>query len=321
MKVNSISTHYVNQKQRTKLPQNNVNFGKIVAQVANDSFAPQVKKGLNLFMDYMRNLSKSAINGDKKSIKKLTGLIGKDATQGILENATAYTNQTKQVTKALPLSGHGTRGAEIRNMITNALGIPQTNKTDLILPAIIGNHKGKDIYLTTANNELLHMMEAKALSPFEKIDWITTAISEGDATVLVKGLELGKISKRKPLLFTYTDDVGTKGYKDYTELLKRYKEIGGASTKTKTISRGFLAPKTQAEGKLGVFLPQNDAFKVIEKPKMADMAIVKSDKVQTNIGKTLITPAGLDYIDGKRISDPISLTKDDFNFSSSSTRR
>jgi hypothetical protein len=196
MKINPIQGHNYGLKNSTQRVQpQNLAFGKVVTQVADDSFAPLVKKGLNRFMNYMRELAKQAVSGNEDSQKKLASLIGQDATSEILKDAKGYTNKTKQVTKALPLSGHGTRGAEIRNMVTDSLGLPRTNKTDLPLPAVIGQYKGKDIHLTTANNELLHMMEAKTLSPFERLNHITTKASEGDATVLIEGLKSGKISK------------------------------------------------------------------------------------------------------------------------------
>ncbi len=314
MKIYPIQGHnYGLQNSNRKVQQQNLSFGKVVTQVAEDSFAPLVKKGLNRFMNYMRELATQAVSGSEDAQKKLTSLIGQDATSEIVRDAKAYTNRTKQITKALPLSGHGTRGSEIRNTVTDALNLPRTNKTDLPLPAVIGRHKGKDIYLTTANNELLHMMEAKTLSPFERLDHITTKASEGDATVLIEGLKSGKISRRKPVLFTYTDDVGTKGYQDYSELTKRYKEVGGAKSPYNVISRGYMATKQEAAGTLGTFLPEGKAFAVYEKPSLEQLnQFLPGDQmVMTNIGKTLFTPKGLADIDARRIADPMSLTKMD----------
>jgi hypothetical protein len=157
------------------------------------------------------------------------------------------------------------------------------------------------------------MMEAKTLSPFERLAHITTKTSEGDATVLIEGLKSGQISKRKPVLFTYTDDVGTKGYQDYSELIRRYRETGGSKSPFNVISRGYQATKQEAAGTLGTFLPEGKAYAVYEKPSLDQLnQFLPGDQmVMTNIGKTLFTPKGLADIDARRIADPMSLTKMD----------
>ena len=181
---------------------------------------------------------------------------------------------------------------------------------DVPLPAIIGKAAdGEKIYLTTANNELLHMMEAGQLSPFEKIHTIRTEVSDGDATVLVEGLKKGIIPTDRPALFSYTDDVGTKGHEDYAELIRRFKELGSESP-VEVISRGYLETQEKAAGTLGTFLPDGKGFKVFEKPSIETLGehLAPEEKVMTNIGKTLFTPKGLqeikDRIPAGGVNDP-----------------
>ncbi|UKI41817.1 MAG: hypothetical protein L6V95_01900 [Candidatus Melainabacteria bacterium] len=87
----------------------------------------------------------------------------------MVSNREEYTKTTDALAdKALLLSGQGSRCAEIRKSITDKLGIDETNKTIMPLPAILGEDKEGPVYLTTSNNELLHMMQAQVLSPDEK---------------------------------------------------------------------------------------------------------------------------------------------------------
>ncbi len=296
--VNNYSMNGVNRNQN-QVKKNDVQFTALVTQTAVDSYAPLVEKGIGRFMDYMKDLTMQAVNKNGGAMEQLKKLIGSTSAEALVKNPQAYTEALdKQATKLLPLSGQGTRGAEIRNKITNQLGIPNTNKTDVPLPAIIGKAAdGEKIYLTTANNELLHMMEAGQLSPFEKIHTIRTEVSDGDATVLVEGLKKGIIPTDRPALFSYTDDVGTKGHEDYSELMKRFKELGSDSP-VEVISRGYLEAKEKAAGVLGTFVPKGKFFAVEEKPKMEllNELIPNDNMVMTNIGKNLFPPKGLEEI-------------------------
>ena len=289
--VNSYSTNRLNKNQNNQgVRKNDIQFTALVAQVAEDSYAPLVKKDVTTFLDYMKDLALKASAKNAEAIKQLKNLIGSDATAEIVKDAEGYTERLdKQSTKLSPLSGLGTRGEKIRNQISSTLDMPPTQKADVPLPAIIGEDaEGKPIYLTTGVNELLHMMEAKQLSPLEEVHWITTEKSDGDATVLIEGLKQGLIPTDRPALFSYTDDVGTKGYEDYSKLMERYNELGKNSP-VEVISRGYLASKEDAAGKLGTFLPNPDgSFAVYEKPSLETLneLLPNEDTVLTNIGKT-----------------------------------
>lgn len=300
--VNNYSANSVNKNQNNGVRKNDVQFGALVIQTASDSYATLVEKGINRFMNYMKDLTIQAVNKNAGAFDQLKKLIGTDAASTLVKAPLSYTETLdKQSTKLLPLSGQGTRGAEIRNKITSSLGLPSTNKTDVPLPAVIGKATdGSEIHLTTANNELLHMMEAKQLSPFEKIETIRTDVSDGDATVIVEGLKRGVIPTDRPALFSYTDDVGTKGFEDYSELMKKYKELGKDSS-VEVISRGYLEAQEKAAGVLGTFLPDGKGFKVFEKPNIETLRehLAPEEKVMTNIGKTLFTPKGLQEIQSR----------------------
>ncbi len=313
--VNNYSVNGVNRNQN-QVRKNDVSFRALVTQTAVDSYAPLVEKGIGRFMDYMKDLTMQAVNKNGGAMEQLKKLIGSTSAEALVKNPQAYTEALdKQATKLLPLSGQGSRGAEIRNKITSQLGIPNTNKTDVPLPAVIGKAAdGEKIYLTTANNELLHMMEAGQLSPFEKIHTIRTDVSDGDATVLVEGLKKGIIPTDRPALFSYTDDVGTKGHEDYSELMKRFKELGSDSP-VEVISRGYLETQEKAAKTLGTFLAEDENkvfFKVFEKPELETLRehLGPDEKVMTNIGKTLFTPKGLEEIKSRipagGVNDPVN---------------
>ena len=307
MKIQTISsTNFVQKNTNVKSKKANPSFGKLIPQVSKDSQSEQVKKATMRFITFMRNLTTKA-QSDKNSQALLKNLIGAKATNELVTNRKEYTQKTDALAdKALPLSGQGTRGAEIRKSITDQLGIEETNKTIMPLPAILGEDEEGPVYLTTSNNELLHMMQAQVLSPDEEVSIIETEKSDGDATVLVEGLKQGIISKEKPLLFTYTDDVGSHGEEDYESLIKEYEKIKNDSN-VKVISRGYVATKEETKDKLGAFFPNADgkSYYVVEKPRIdeLDKALGENDEVLTNIGKTLFTPLGLEEI-ASRLGDP-----------------
>ncbi|OLA94050.1 MAG: hypothetical protein BHW64_05465 [Candidatus Melainabacteria bacterium LEY3_CP_29_8] len=317
MKIHAISnTNFVQRSENVKFKKANPSFGKLIPQVSKDSQSEQVKKATMRFITFMRNLTTKA-QSDKNSQALLKNLIGEKATNELVTNRKEYTQKTDSLAdKALPLSGQGTRGAEIRKSITDQLGIEETNKTIMPLPAILGEDEEGPVYLTTSNNELLHMMQAQVLSPDEEISIIETEKSDGDATVIVEGLKQGKISVEKPLLFTYTDDVGSNGEEDYESLIKEYEKMKNDSY-VKVISRGYVATKEETDSKLGAFFPNADgkSYYVFEKPTIdeLDEALGENDEVLTNIGKTLFTPSGLKEI-ASRLGDPQkedTLKKDD----------
>lgn len=316
MKIRNVSNLDFYQKNTVSKPKSkNQSFGKLIPQVSKDSQSEQVKKSILRFMNFMKNLSNQAkVNPNSKV--HLENLIGKAATKELVINKEEYTQKTDTMAdKALPLSGQGSRGAIIRKSITSQLGVEETNKTIMPLPAIIGEDEDGPIYLTTSNNELLHMMQAQVLSPFEDITIIETEKSDGDATVVIEGLKKGIIGK-KPLLFTYTDDIGSKGEEDYASLINEYEKVKNNSN-VRIISRGYVATKEETEGKLGAFFPNADgkSYRVVEKPTMDELneALGTNNEVMTNIGKTLFTPSGLQEI-ASRLGDPKkedTLKKDD----------
>ena len=300
--VNNYAANGLNKNQNNGVRKNDVQFTALVTQTAADSYAPLVEKGISRFMSYMRDLTMQAVNKNSDAFSQLKKLIGTDSATALVKDPEGYTQLLdRKSTKLLPLSGQGTRGAEIRDKITSSLGLPATNKTDVPLPAVIGKAAdGTEIHLKTANNELLHMMEAGQLSPFEKIETIRTDVSDGDATVIIEGLKKGIIPTDRPALFSYTDDVGTKGFEDYSELMKRYEALG-ADSPVEVISRGYLETQEKAAGVLGTFLPDGKGFKVFEKPDIGTLQehLQPDEKVMTNIGKTLFTPAGLQEIQSR----------------------
>ncbi len=308
--VNNYSANKANglNRNQNQARKNDVSFRALTVQVAKDSFAPVVQKDVARFLDYMRNITIQAINKNAGAFDSLKKLIGSDTATAAVKDPAGYTKACENIAeKVSPQSGYGRRGEEIRNMITNALDKPATQKANVPLPAIIGKGAdGENIYLTTGINEILHMMEAKVLSPLEKTNWIVTDKSDGDATVVIEGLKRGIFSTDKPLLFTYTDDVGTKGFEDYSKLIERYKELG-ADSPVEVITRGFLATKEQAAGKLGTFLPNADgkSYAVHEKParEVIDKLAPEQEQVMTNIGKTLFTPKGLKEIESRIPAD------------------
>lgn len=316
--VNSYSANGLNRNQNNGVRKNDVQFGALVAQTAADSFGPLVQKNVNRFMEYMRNLTMQAVNKSGDATEKLRQLIGSDAANALIKNPEKYTQALDEsVTKLSPLSGLGTRGEKIRNTITDTLGMAPTHKADVPLPAIIGKDAEGEIYLTTGINELLHMMQAKLLSPFEQLHWISSKTSDGDAQVLVEGLQKGLIPTDRPAIFSYTDDVGTAGHLDYSKLMERFGELGENSP-VKVISRGYEATKDAAAGKLGTFLPNPDgSFAVYEKPSMETLneLLPNENTVLTNIGKTLFTPKGIQDVQSRIPADglaqPSSLTKMD----------
>lgn len=244
-------------------------------------------------------------------------MVGEKATQQLVSNREEYAKTTDVLAdKALPLSGQGSRCAEIRKSITDQLGIDETNETIMPLPAILGEDKEGPVYLTTSNNELLHMMQAQVLSPDEKVEIIETEKSDGDATVLVEGLKQGIIKGDKPVLFTYTDDVGYYGDKDYSSLITEYKKLKD-DLNVSVITHGYVATKEETREKLGAFFPNEDgkSFRVVEKTDINKLNAVLGDKdeVMTNNGKTLFTPTGLQEI-ASRLGDQVkkdTLKKDD----------
>lgn len=312
--INGANFSYKNVNSRSKNA--NPSFGKLIPQVAKDSQSEQVKKATLRFIKFMRNLTIKA-QSDKQSRNLLQNLVGEKATQQLVTNREEYAKKTDALAdKALPLSGQGSRGAEIRKSITDQLGIEETNKTIMPLPAILGEDEEGPVYLTTSNNELLHMMQAQVLSPDEEVEIIETEKSDGDATVLVEGLKQGIIKGDKPVLFTYTDDVGSQGEADYSSLMAEYKKVKDDSN-VSVITRGYVATKEETDGKLGAFFPNEDgkSYRVVEKPTMyqLDKALGTTNEVMTNIGKTLFTPAGLQEI-ASRLGDPQkedTLKKDD----------
>ena len=317
MKVNAISsTNYVQKNVDLKSKKTSPSFGKLVPQVAKDSQSEQVKKATLRFITFMRKLTTKA-QSDKNSQALLQNLVGKEAANELVTNREAYAKKTDAIAdKALPLSGQGTRGAEIRKSLTDQLGIEETNKTIMPLPAILGEDEEGPLYLTTSNNELLHMMQAQVLSPDEEVSIIETEKSDGDATVLVEGLKKGILSEKKPVLFTYTDDVGSNGEEDYKSLIKEYEKVKNDSN-VHVISRGYVATKEETADKLGAFFPNSDgrSYHVVEKPSMKELnkSLGENDEVMTNIGKTLFTPSGLQEI-ASRLGDPQkedTLKKDD----------
>lgn len=318
MQISSIAVQ--NRPTRSKAqkqshPQkNNIAFKGIVTDVAKDSHSKEVLKTFNHFIDFMKETVTKAANNDGKSKKLLQNLIGKPASDAITKDVNAFTKEADKSTKAIPLSGLGKRGAPIRNAITDTLGKPQTHKATLPLPAVLGEHKGEKVYLNTVNAEVLNMMKAKTLSPFEKLDVIKSDESKGDLTVIVKGLEEEVIPTDKPVLFTYTDDISTNGHKDYANLLAAANKEPKDS-KVKIISAGFEATKKETEGKLGAFFPNGDgSFRVVEKPSMEQLneALGEGDKkVFTNVGKTLFMPEGLKDIKQRNATKPESLMKKD----------
>lgn len=317
MKINAInSVNYSQKNTNIKLRKSNQSFGKLIPQVSKDSQSDQVKKATMRFITFMRNLTTKA-QSDKNSQKLLQNLVGKEAADKLVTNREEYAKKTDALAdKALPLSGQGSRGAAIRKSITDQLGIEETNKTIMPLPAILGEDEEGPVYLTTSNNELLHMMQAQVLSPDEEVSIIETEKSDGDATVLVEGLKKGIISGEKPVLFTYTDDVGSHGEEDYASLINEYEKVKN-DPNVRIISRGYVATKEETEGKLGAFFPNADgkSYRVVEKPTMDELnkALGSNNEVMTNIGKTLFTPSGLQEI-SSRLGDPIkedTLKKDD----------
>ena len=303
--INGANFSYKNLNFRSKKA--NTSFGKLIPQVAKDSQSEQVKKATLRFINFMRNLTTKA-QSNKESQKLLKNLVGEKATQQLVSDREEYAKTTDILAdKALPLSGQGSRCAEIRKSITDQLGIDETNETIMPLPAILGEDKEGPVYLTTSNNELLHMMQAQVLSPDEKVEIIETEKSDGDATVLVEGLKQGIIKGDKPVLFTYTDDVGYYGDKDYSSLITEYKKLKD-DLNVSVITHGYVATKEETREKLGAFFPNADgkSYQVCEKPKMDKLNAVLGDKdeVMTNIGKTLFTPAGLQEI-ASRLGDPV----------------
>ena len=312
--INGANFSYKNVNSRSKNA--NPSFGKLIPQVAKDSQSEQVKKATLRFIKFMRNLTIKA-QSDKQSRNLLQNLVGEKATQQLVTNREEYAKKTDALAdKALPLSGQGSRGAEIRKSITDQLGIEETNKTIMPLPAILGEDEEGPVYLTTSNNELLHMMQAQVLSPDEEVEIIETEKSDGDATVLVEGLKQGIIKGDKPVLFTYTDDVGSHGEADYSSLMAEYEKVKD-DPNVSVITRGSVATKEETAWKLGAFFPNEDgkSYRVVEKPTMdqLDKALGTTNEVMTNIGKTLFTPAGLQEI-ASRLGDPQkedTLKKDD----------
>lgn len=309
MKINAVngvnySQKNVNLKSKKAA---NPSFGKLIPQVAKDSQSEQVKKATMRFINFMRNLTTKA-QSDKNSQDLLKNLVGEKTTDKLVTNREEYAKKTDAIAdKALPLSGQGTRGAEIRKSITDQLGIEETNKTIMPLPAILGEDEEGPVYLTTSNNELLHMMQAGVLSPDEEVSIIETEKSDGDATVLVEGLKQGIISGEKPVLFTYTDDVGSHGEEDYSSLMTEYEKVK-QDPNVSVLTRGYVATKKETEKKLGAFFPNADgkSYCVVEKPTMDELnkALGSNNEVMTNIGKTLFTPTGLQEI-ASRLGDPI----------------
>lgn len=295
--INGANFSYKNLNSRSKKA--NPSFGKLIPQVAKDSQSEQVKKATLRFINFMRNLTTKA-QSDKNSRNLLQNLVGEKATQQLVTNREEYAKKTDALAdKALPLSGQGSRGAEIRKRITDQLGVEETNKTIMPLPAILGEDEEGPVYLTTSNNELLHMMHAQVLSPDEEVEIIETEKSDGDATVLVEGLKQGIIKGDKPVLFTYTDDVGSHGEEDYSSLMTEYEKVK-VSSNVSVITRGYVATKEETADKLGAFFPNEDgqSYRVVEKPTMEqlDKTLGENNAVMTNIGKTLFTPSGLQEI-------------------------
>lgn len=307
---NSASQNYQTKNRKNK-PQN-VAFKRIVAEIAKDSQDVRVEKNVRQFFAFMKKTVKQAQSGDKDANKLLKGLIGKDAAKELVQNRKGYTKKTDETTKLIPLSGLGTRGAEIRNTVTGALGMKDTHKATMPLPAVLGKHNGRPVRLNTVTNEFLHMMQAKILSPFEKLDFIKSEKSDGDLSVVVKGIKKGLVPTNKPAVLTYTDDIGSHGHKDYVNLVRAAKKEKPNSD-TEIISVGFLATKEETAGKLGTFLPEGGAFKVFEKPSMEKLneLVPGEQKIMTNIGKTLFMPKGLQNIEHRAAVNPISLTKMD----------
>lgn len=258
--INGANFSYKNVNSKSKKA--NTSFGILIPQVAKDSQSEQVKKATLRFINFMRNLTTKA-QSNKESQKLLKNLVGEKATQQLVSNREEYAKTTDALAdKALLLSGQGSRCAEIRKSITDQLGIDETNKTIMPLPAILGEDKEGPVYLTTSNNELLHMMQAQVLSPDEKVEIIETEKSDGDATVLVEGLKQGIIKGNKPVLFTYTDDVGSYGDKDYSSLITEYKKLKD-DLNVSVITHGYVATKEETREKLGAFFP-NDRQKIFQ---------------------------------------------------------
>ena len=113
--VNSYSTNRLNKNQNNQgVRKNDIQFTALVAQVAEDSYAPLVKKDVTTFLDYMKDLALKASAKNAEAIKQLKNLIGSDATAEIVKDAEGYTERLdKQSTKLSPLSGLGTRGEKI----------------------------------------------------------------------------------------------------------------------------------------------------------------------------------------------------------------
>jgi hypothetical protein len=307
---NSAAQNYRAKNQRNKTQ--DIAFKRIVAEVAKDSQDVRVEKNVKQFFAFMRKTVRQAQAGDKKANKTLRGLIGRDAAKELVQDKKGFTQRADQTTKVIPLSGLGTRGAEIRNKITNTLGMKETHKAVMPLPAVLGKNNGRPVRLNTVTNEFLHMMQAKVLSPFEKLNFIKSEKSDGDLAVIVKGIKQGLVPTNKPAVLTYTDDIGSHGHKDYKNLVSAAKKEK-PNSKTEIISVGFLATKEETAGKLGTFLPEGGAFKVFEKPTMEklDELVPGEGKIMTNIGKTLFTPKGLQNIEHRAAADPMSLTKMD----------
>ncbi len=295
--VNNYSVNRVNRNQN-QARKNDVSFRALVVQTAKDSFAPQMQKGVSDFMNYMQGLVNKAINKDGKAKQYLEQLIGESAAQGLIANKVAYTEKTDNlITKLLPMSGLGTRGAKLRDKVTDTLGLPKAPKPNLPLNAEIGD----GLRITTANNVLLDMMRAGILSPFENIKWINTLKSDGDATVIVEALKRNMINKNIPAQFLYTDGLYEKGHQDFVKLLDAYKQLG-ADSNVKVISSAAVEEKANAAEKLGTFIKRKDgSWAVLEKPskKTLDELIPSRTTVPINTGKTLFTPAGLKDIESR----------------------
>ncbi|UKI41816.1 MAG: hypothetical protein L6V95_01895 [Candidatus Melainabacteria bacterium] len=142
----------------------------------------------------------------------------------------------------------------------------------------------------------------------KKVEIIETEKSDGDATVLVEGLKQGIIKGDKPVLFTYTDDVGYYGDKDYSSLITEYKKLKD-DLNVSVITHGYVATKEETREKTWcIFFQMIDgkSFRVVEKPDINKLNAALGDKneVMTNIGKTLFTPTGLQEI-ASRLGDPV----------------
>ncbi len=108
--VNNYSANSLNKNQNNGVRKNDVQFGALVIQTASDSYAPLVEKGINRFMNYMKDLTIQAVNKNAGAFDQLKKLIGTDAASTLVKAPMSYTDALdKQSTKLLPLSGQGTR--------------------------------------------------------------------------------------------------------------------------------------------------------------------------------------------------------------------